>query len=398
MSTFAQSVTLDDLETDPYAVYARLRAESPVAFVPAVNSWLVSRWDDVNTVTNTPALFSAEDDNAPVVRHFGKPAIIHTDGEVHKTLRGGIAPYYMPRKVAEYIEPLVRPLAQDRIRGLNSRGAAELISEYFEPVSALSLAHTFGLKDISAETLTDWFHGLSMGAINFERDPERTAICDRTIADIDAALAPVLDRVEVAPDDTPLSTMMRHGLPEGEIRPRDYIMPSIRVALLGGMQEPGHGAATTLVGLLQNPEQLAMVQDDPDTLLPKAVLEGVRWIAPIGTQGRTPIKDTELGGVMIPAGQTVSALIASANRDAQKFKDPDAFDITRTETAQAAFGFGQHFCAGKWFSLAQMNILLRVLFEELEDIRFHNGAAPQFLGWEFRAPRDFHVTFKARAA
>ena len=398
MTSFAQSVTLDDLERDPYAVYARLRAEAPVAFVPAVNSWLVSRWNDVNTVTNSPKLFSAEDDNAPVVRHFGKPAIIHTDGEEHQTLRGGIAPYYMPRKVASYIEPLVRPLAQARIRAFENRGHAELICEYFEPVSALSLAHTFGLTDISSETLMEWFHGLSMGAINFERDPERTAICDKTIADIDAALDPALSRVEAQPDDTPLSTMMRHNMPDGQVRARDYIMPSIRVALLGGMQEPGHGAATTLVGLLQNPDQMAMLQGDPDTLLPKSVLEGVRWIAPIGTQGRTPFEDTELGGVILPKGQTVSALIASANRDASKFANPDQFDITRSETAQAAFGFGQHFCAGKWFSLAQMELLLRILFEELDNIAFTDGSPPEFQGWEFRAPRDFNVTFSARAA
>ena len=76
MGSFLESITVEDLETDPYPIYARLRREAPVAYVPAVNSWLATRWDDVAAIGKDPDLFSAEDPNAPVCVAFGMPAII----------------------------------------------------------------------------------------------------------------------------------------------------------------------------------------------------------------------------------------------------------------------------------------------------------------------------------
>ena len=289
MSGFAESITVEDLERDPYPIYEQLREESPVAFVPAINSWLATRWEDVQIVSNKPEIFSAEDDNAPVVRHFGSPAIIHTDGAVHKELRKGLAAHYMPGKVASYIDGLARPIAKQHIERLRNNGQAELMSEYFEPVSVLCLAKTLGLGDVGSEVLMEWFHGLAMGAINFAQDPERTKQCDETKVQIEAALDPLLTRLEQEGDGSPLSHLLHHSMPEGEVRSRDFILPSVYVTLLGGMQEPGHGGANTLFGLLHNPEQLGALMNDPKTWVPKAVQEGVRWIAPIGTQGRSPI-------------------------------------------------------------------------------------------------------------
>lgn len=396
MAAFAETITVERLEKDPYPIYARLREEAPVAYVPAVNVWFVTRWEDVGAVTKNPDLFSAEDPESPVCRHFGTPAIIHTDGDIHARLRGGVAPHYSPRRISEYIEDLVTPIAEEHLATFWDEGRAELMSDYFEPISVLSLARSFGLRDVDTPTLRRWFAGLSQGAINFERDPARAAICDEVVKEIDAAMSPLLDRLENEPDASPLSHMLRHGMPEGETCPRDFIMPSVRVTLLGGMQEPGHGAGSTLVGLLSDLAQMEFVLNDIAKNLPVAVLEGVRWMSPIGTQGRTPARDVELNGVPLKKGESVSAIIASANRDPSVFEKPDVFDAMRAETgrAVATFGFGPHFCAGKWFALAQMNIALRVLLENVENLRLDPAAAaPEFQGWEFRAPKRIDVLF-----
>jgi cytochrome P450 len=386
--------TVEDIERDPYTIYARLRRESPVAFSPALNSWLVTRWDDVRHVTTNPDLFIAEDDNAPVVQHFGKPAIIHADGAVHQELRQGVAPHYMPKKVAGYIDDLVRPIARDCIEAMDTSKPVDLVDAYFEPISVLTLARSFGVMDVDVATLRDWFHGLALGAINFSGDPERKRICDETKARIDAAMAPIFDRIETEPDSSPLSHMMYHGMPEGERRSRDFIMPSVLVTLLGGMQEPGHGACNTMIGLMENPDQMARVRGDLGDTLRRAVSEGVRWVAPIGTQIRATTRDIEIGGVMIPAGHTVSAVLASANRDEAVFADPDRFDIDRTETGLASFGFGAHFCAGKWLALAQMELAIRILLETFEEISLDPDQPYEFFGWEFRAPTTLFATLR----
>jgi len=391
MANFVDEITVEQLETDPYPIYARLRREAPVAFVPAVNSWLATRWDDVNAIAKDPDLFSAEDPNAPVCVAFGTPAIIHADGETHKALRDGIAPHYLPRKVEGYIEALVRPVAEELIGPLVADGRAELMADYFEPISVLSLARSFGVQDADVPTLRGWFHGLAQGAINFERDPERAATCAATRSEIETTLQPILDRLEQQPDGSPIAHMMHHGMPDGETRPREFILPSILVTLLGGMQEPGHGAGSTLIALLRHPDQMAEVRADMDGVLPRAVQEGIRWMAPIGTQIRMPTRDTELGGATVPKGQTIAAVVASASRDESRFSDPDRFDLHRDEGSHASFGFGPHFCAGKWFANAQIAMALRVLFENTKSIALDETRPPEFRGWEFRAPTTLHM-------
>lgn len=391
-TAYSQSITTEEIERNAYDVYKRLRAESPVAFVPALNCWLVTKWEDVVKVSTSPDLFQAEDDDAPVVKHFGSPAIIHTDGKVHRELRGGIAPHYSPKRVAEYIEALVTPLAEECISSFPESGHVDLVAEYFEPISVQSLAKSFGIEGVDVETLRSWFHGLAMGAINFSRDPERKRICDETKAQISEKLEPLFAQLEQAPNNTPLSNMLYHGMPEGERRTREFVMPTLFVTLLGGMQEPGHGAANTLVGLLENPDQMALVRSDPGTYLPKAVVEGTRWVSPIGTQGRKTTQDIELGDVVIPAGESVSAVISSANHDESVFDNPDRFDINRSAKSYATFGFGPHFCAGKWMSLAQMEIALRILLQSFSAIELDRDQPYEFFGWEFRAPTDLWVT------
>jgi cytochrome P450 len=393
--TFSSQVTVQDLENDPYPIYARLRREAPVAYVPAVNIWLVTRWSDVEFVAKSPQLFTAEVKTSPVERTFGKPTILTTDGPVHKELRAGIDPKYKPKAVGLYINELVRPIAEEYLAPLLAKGGGDLMAEYFEPISTLSLAQSFGFHDIDMPTLRRWFYGLAQGAINFENDPARQKIGDAVSAEITEVADRIFDRLERQPDDSALSRMLHDGMPPGRTRPRELLLPTVKVTLLGGMQEPGHGAGSVLVGLLQNPDQFAALRMDLDNLLPRAVDEGLRWVAPIGTQTREATQDVELGGAIIPAGAAVGALVSSASRDEARFTDPDRYNLFRDEGPHAAFGFGQHFCSGRWFAREQVIVALRVLLESCSEVALDPQHLPQFRGWEFRAPTSLRVSLRA---
>jgi cytochrome P450 len=390
---YASSITIGDLEIDPFPIYARLRRDEPVAYVPAANIWFATRWEDVDAVGKRQDMFSAEYAGSPIEVSFGKPAILTCDGATHKALRDGIDPHYRPRNVASYAEALVRPIAEDRLARLRAAGHGELIADYFEPISALSLARSFGIVEVDDVTLRRWFHGLSQGAINYERDAARQAICDTVCREIDAAVLPLLERLRREPDSSPLSHMLHGGMAPGESRDPTFILPTVKITLLGGMQEPGHGAGSTLVGLLQNPEQFEALKADPVRLLPAAIDEGLRWVAPIGTIVRTTKEDVPLGGTIIPKGAPVAAVLASANHDGTRFENPGRYDLFRGKSPHGAFGFGHHFCAGKWFAKAQMEIALRVLLEGLPKLRLADGHEPRFRGWEFRAPTALQVVF-----
>jgi cytochrome P450 len=387
---YARSITVADLEADPYPVYAWLRAEAPVCFVPAVGLWFVTRYDDVEYVVTNPALFTAEMSDSPVDRTFGSPTIITVDGERHQDLRRGLDSKYRPRQVSAYIDDLTRPIAEQAADALAGRSRAELMAGYFEPISVLTLGSVLGIDQLGAEKLRDWFWRLHQGVINFEGDPEREQIGSACSREIDVVLGPVFDRLEAAGDDSTISHLLHSGLPEGGCRPRDYVMPTLKVILLGGMQEPGHGGGSTLAALLAAADQLDAVRANPD-LLPAAVEEGLRWMSPIGTQTRQAVMDVQLGGVVIPAGAAVGALVSAANRDERRFADPDRFDIFRPRQSNLAFGGGRHFCAGHAFSRAQIRIAIDVLLQRFPRIALDPARPPEFRGWEFRAPRNLDV-------
>ena len=390
---FAESVTVEDLEADPYPIYARLRRDAPVCYVPAVGLWFVTRYDDVEFAASRPDKFTAELDDSPVDRTFGSPTIITVDGERHLDLRRGLDSKYRPKQVNGYIDDLVRPIAEEVLDSLAGRHRAELMAEYFEPVSVLSLGTVLGIRDLGAARLRDWFRRLHQGVINFEGNPERQRIGAACSREIDQVLGPVFDRLEAAGDDSTISHLLHSGVQGGGCRARDFVMPTLKVILLGGMQEPGHGGGSTLVGLLSHPDQLAAVRDDPDRLLAPAVEEGLRWVAPIGTQTRQAVADVDLGGATIPAGAAVGALVSSACRDETRFADPDRFDIFRPRQANLAFGAGRHFCAGHAFSRAQIRIAIDVLVRRFPALALDPARPPVFRGWEFRAPRNLDVTW-----
>ena len=394
MGAFADTVTVEQLDEDPYPIYARLRRDEPVAFVPAVNSWMLTRWDDVAYAGAHPELFTAYAPTSPVDRTFGSPTVITCDGPTHRELRAAIDPKFRPRAVDGYLDELVSPIATRLLDELAPLGAAELMSAYLEPVSVLSLGSVLGLGDVDGATLRRWFASLAQGAINYEQDPARQVVADAAVAEIRERLEPRLRRWSVEPDDTAISHMLHAARPSGDPRTVDEVMPSLLVILLGGMQEPGHGAGSALWALLSEPDQAAEVAADPARHVAAVVDEGLRLIAPIGTQFRSTTEAVPLAGATIPAGAPVSLVLASANRDERHFSEPDRFDLHRPRISHASFGFGKHFCSGHWFARQQERIALRLLFERLDGITLDPDRPAVLRGWEFRAPAHLHVRFR----
>lgn len=115
--TYAKSITIAALETDPFPIYAHLRATAPITEVPAANCWFATRWADIEAINRSPD-FTAASDDAPVNHPFGRPNVLTTEGAVHAELRAGIEPHYRPRPVGSYIDSLVRPLGRGAVEFL----------------------------------------------------------------------------------------------------------------------------------------------------------------------------------------------------------------------------------------------------------------------------------------
>jgi aromatic O-demethylase, cytochrome P450 subunit len=399
-TTFApDAITLEELEDDPYPIYAELRRSSPVVFVPCTELWFVTRYDDCATVTGDRKRFVGAVHHPTLDRVFGTPNVLSSAGEAHDDLRRGIDPSLQPGPVNTMLDDLIRPLAKSKATELAGRQQADLMAEYFDPISVEALRSVLGLEDlVAADDMRRWFGELAVGAVNNGQDPEKFARSDAVVHEIEELVTPRLEQLASQPDDSMLSHMLHAGR-DGD-GPRDIaqILPSLMLIVMAGMQEPSHAGGNTLLGLLRRPDQLVRVTAEPELLVPPAVNEGLRWMPPIGEVERESTIDVELHGVTIPRGATIGVIIASANHDEAKFDEPDVFDIDRGTRRHQAFGGGEHFCAGNFFGRQVVRVMLEELLPALPGLRLDPDQQFQIAGWALRAPVSLPVRWDAQAA
>ncbi len=384
------SIGVEDLERDPYPIYARLREEAPAAFVESVGLWLLTRWDDVQHVVKSPDTFTAETDPSTLNRTFGKN-LLGSEGAYHRRVRSIIQPWFRHQAIGHFPDEVVAPVAHDLVDGFAGQGEVELVTQFAEPLSARVLRRAMGLHDIDEDTLRRWFAELAQGAANFEGDPAKQRVADAASAEVDQTVQPILDRLEAAPDDTLLSSML-HTEVDGERLSREEIQSNLKVMIVGGLQAATDLISISLWALLSHPEQAARVAADPD-LVAQAVEEGARWHSPVGTSTRQTTADTEVAGVPLEKGALVAAVVASANRDGRYWERPDDYDIDGHRKPHLAFAGGAHVCVGALLGRYEARTGLRVLFERLPDLRLDPDRPAVLTGWEFRSPEHVHLHF-----
>lgn len=389
-ATLGSTVTVEELELDPYPIYKRLRDEEPVSFVESVGLWLVTRWDDVVHVDKTPAVYSGETEPSTLNRTFGKN-LLGSEGAYHDRIRSIIYPWFRVKAIGHYPDQVITPIANELIDAFADRGDVELVSEFAEPLSVRTLRRALGLGEIPEETLRRWFADLAQGASNFEQDPAKQEIADRASAEVNETVGRILEQLREEPDDTLLSSML-HTEVGGERLTVEEIESNLKVMIVGGLQATTDLIVLALWALLAHPEQAAEVVADP-SLIDKAVEEGARWHSPVGTSTRQTTCGAELAGARLERGALVAAVLASANRDERNWSDPDRYDLHRNEGSHLAFATGPHLCIGARLARYEARTSFRVLLERLANLRLDPDRPIEITGWEFRSPRHLHLLF-----
>ncbi len=381
--TVGESITLEELERDPYPAYARLRDEEPVSWVPAVQLWLVTRNDDVRALDLDAETFTGATDPSTLNRTMGV-SMLGSEGPHQRWLRAIAEPPFRPRDVEARTQGMIPKLAHELIDGFADRGEADLFTEYADPMSVRSLRFMLGLDEVPWQDLLRWNQGLMLGLANFEGDLEKQAPADRASAELGEAIERVLARLEHDRDASVLSWMLHHE-GDGRRMTREEIVANTKLMLSGGLQEPRDVIALIVWALGSHPAQLTQVDEDR-SLVKAAVEETLRWAGPVGTSTRQTTREIELAGTTLPAGALVGAVLSSANRDPRRWTDPDRFDVHRKEGAHLAFAIGNHFCLGAWFGRHLARVSLEILLDRLPGLRLDPDRLPTLSGWEFRAP------------
>lgn len=366
-------ITLEMLERDPYPIFADLREAEPVAFLPRLDMWLVTRWDDVVHVCEHPELFRSNTEPSWLRDCLGEN-MLTLDGAAHDRLADGMRPPFVSSTAPAVVRDGLPALYDELIDQFPAGEEIELMAAYAEPLANLSLASALGWT-VDWHDLARWCRGVCTGIANFENDAARAAIAavaHRELAEaIDAALA----RGELA-------MYVGHGFT------RDEIVNNIRLMVSGGINEPRDGVALVMWVLLTQRDVMAAVRAD-GSVLRKVIEETFRWLSPVGTATRQATADVNLGGVDIPRGALVAGCLSAANRDPRRWHDPDRFLIDRREGAHLAFAIGEHRCLGEWLGRQQVRLGVERLLARFSHIELTQPV--ELNGFEFRGPLALYV-------
>jgi cytochrome P450 len=227
------------------------------------------------------------------------------------------------------------------------------------------------------------------GIDGWRTDPEISQRAKHASDAIDTAIDQVLDKHRSQQNPSILSSMS-HAEHEHSI---EQIRANVKVIVGGGLNEPRDAILTTVMGLLQNPDQLDQVREN-HKLFAKAFEESVRWVSPIGMYPRRVTQDTVLGDTLLKAGDQIGICVGAANRDAAHFDHAERFDLNRPRTQHLAFGAGPHFCAGTWVARHMVGeIAVPMLFDRLKILRLQTDNPPVEKGWVFRGPVSLPVAW-----
>lgn len=185
-------------------------------------------------------------------------------------------------------------------------------------------------------------------------------------------LRAILASRRAEPKDDLISALAEAEI-DGEKLADEEIYSFLRLLLPAGVATTYRSLGSLLLALLSDPAQLDAIRADR-SLLPQAIEEGVRWEPPLLTITRVATRDTELGGVPIPAGSTVMPMLGSANRQEDRYPDPDTFDIFRQARAHLGWGHGVHVCLGMHLARLEMRTAINLLLDRLPNLRLDPDA------------------------
>ena len=370
----------------PYDLFARLREETPVRWIPepAVGPWregpgfwAVFRHADVKHVLRTPEDFSSHlgatqirDPDTPSDLAFVQDMMLNMDPPDHSRLRRIVAAAFTPRAVRTLEQAIA-----ERAAALFARGTCDFV-EVAADLPVWTLAHVMGVPARDRRLLYDWASrvigyqdadhaGLSTADVASLTPMGRRAVASRpeprpgVNPRSRAALADMFGYAHAlattpADDGSVMSAMRRGGLTESEFENMFFLFA------VAGNETLRNGIPGGLLTLLEHPAELARLRADPSLLGP-AVEELLRFWPPVIHFRRTATRDLTLGGHHVRAGQKVVVYHAAANRDPSVFPDPDRLDLARAPNDHVSFGFGPHICLGAHLARAQFRATLREL-------------------------------------
>ena len=393
---------------NPHPFYARLRRDAPVTFAPAFHFWLVSRYQDVQTVLKDARRFSSRDalrppiELPPSIQAILKEAdyspdypLLGDDPPGHTRVRGLVGKAFTLSRIND-LAPHIRDIATAHIDTLLRNGPrADLISSLAAPLPMQVITEMLGIPERDRAQLRQWCDDEKLFFIP-NLPPDQHVRAARGAADFRLYLRRLIEERRRNPRPDLLTSLLDARL-EGE-RPlsTQELVALACVIMFAGQETTTNLIGATVLHLLRHPGTWQELRKHPFALR-NAIEEVLRFDAPVAGMMRTTTERVTLSGTDIPAGSRLFLLFASANHDEAVFEQPDRFDIHRPNAVRnLSFGHGIHYCVGAPLARLEAQITLEVMLERMPDLRLVPGEPVPYLpNLIHRGPRQLLVQWGA---
>jgi cytochrome P450 len=358
------AVVSGELLQNPYAVYGGLREEAPVHRITGTDglpAWLVTRYEDVRQALCDPRL-SLDKRHATPGGYRGMalpPALdanlLNMDPPDHTRIRRMVSKAFTHRHVERLRAP-VRRTADTLLDALAGQDEIDLIPSYAAPLPIIVISDLIGVPSSERPDFRAWTDAL------VAPDPARPERAREAVGELLSFFTRLIADKRAHPADDLLSALISVRDQEDRLSENE-LMSLVFLILVAGYENTVHMIGNAVAALLDHPAQLAALRADPG-LLDRAVEELARYDgpAPLAIR-RFPVEDLDIGGVTVPAGETVLLSLAAAHRDPRRFPDPDRLDLERDATGHLALGHGIHYCLGAPLARMETGIALTALFD-----------------------------------
>ena len=371
-----------EVNDDPYPFFRALREQDPVHWSDRHRAWLLTSYDDCSAaLMNFKALSSdrvrplldvmSEEQRAaagPVYEMITGWMVV-TDPPEHRRLRKLASGAFNPRRVAAMADK-IQVLIDKTLDEFISEGREDFIAHFSYPLPATVIAEIIGAPAEDAWRFRDWSQALAHVAFGSSGD-DRNDRYVRSMQGLDQMfdyLGGLMELRRREPREDMISDLLAGA--DGDTLSDHEIKSMCALMLFAGHETTTTTIASAVMLLLQHPDQMSLLASDPDELAGGAVEEALRYEGAIKVLHRWVKSDLELRGREIKEGQRVLVLPAAANRDPERFEDPDRFDIARAPNPHIAFGKGIHACIGAQLSRLEMRLALASVVKRLPGLRF----------------------------
>jgi pimeloyl-[acyl-carrier protein] synthase len=385
---------------NPYEMYRALRENDPIHRSEMMESWVLTRYDDIDKVLMDNRFSS---DRAKANTRFSQmmreqqeqygpmstaQTMLTSDPPDHTRLRKLVSKAFTPRAVLD-LRPRIQEIVDYLLAEAGKRGEFDIIHDLAYPLPVIVIAEMLGVPPEDRARFKHWSDTVVATLGGPFTPPEVMEAGRVAIEELAEYLGGVIAERRAEPRNDLISGLIASE-EGGQVLSEEEIFSTCILLLIAGNETTTNLIGTSMLALFRNPDQIDRLRADL-SLMPSAVEELLRYAGPVHGTGRVPKEDIEIAGHVFHEGEMVFTVLAAGDRDPSHYPDPDKLDVGRNPTDHLALGDGIHFCLGAPLARAEAQIAIGSMLDRFPKLRLLDEE-PEWGGtFIIRGPKRLNV-------